>query len=95
MGSIVEYKCPTCRFTTGELTIGWGKAGRREFWGGLARCVPCREIGVVNLSVGRDERDRRCGRCNGSLALIDGVQASVACPNCEIPLGHKTLRLWS
>src|SRR5437016_14598642 len=38
MGSIVAYKCPSCSYATEQLSVGWGKAGRAKFWGGLAVC---------------------------------------------------------
>src|SRR5437867_3513390 len=40
MGSIVAYKCPSCSYATEELSVGWGKAGRAKFWGGLAGTRP-------------------------------------------------------
>jgi hypothetical protein len=33
MGSIVEFNCQGCGFTTGDLRVGWGRAGRTRFWG--------------------------------------------------------------
>ena len=36
MGSLVVYRCGSCSFATDRLQIGWGKAGRARYWGGLA-----------------------------------------------------------
>ena len=78
MGSLVEYRCPTCRYDTGKLSVGWGKAGRASYWGGLALCTACKSLGVVDLSDTRtDRRDRRCAHCNGPLKLIDLIGLDV------------------
>jgi hypothetical protein len=92
MGSIVQFVCPTCRYATGELQVGWGKAGRAKYWGGLAVCAACKEIRLVDLSDPKvDRRDRRCAECNGPLKMIEGMAERVPCPFCATPLeaGHK------
>ena len=65
MGSIVAYKCPACNYATEQLSVGWGKAGRAKFWGGLAVCAECKDLLVLDLAEQRaDRRDRRCAKCN-------------------------------
>jgi hypothetical protein len=96
MGSIVAYKCPSCSFATEQLTVGWGKAGRARFWGGLAVCGECKDLTVIDLAETRaDRRDRRCARCNSPLKLIEGTIDSIACPRCGTTLRHATLGSWS
>lgn len=96
MGSIVEYRCPTCRYATGQLQIGWGKAGRARYWGGLALCPACKAIRVLDLSDPRtDRRDRRCAECNGPVKLIEGIAERLACPQCGGQLTQGTLGPWS
>src|SRR5207245_1250003 len=36
MGSIVEFTCRSCGFTTEHLRVGWGKEGRTRFLAGSA-----------------------------------------------------------
>jgi len=95
MGSIVAYKCAACTFATEQLSVGWGKAGRARFWGGLAVCAECKELTVVNLAEARaDRRDRRCARCNAPLKLIEGTAERIACPRCGHALRHAVLGSW-
>ena len=73
MGSIVAYKCTSCNYATEQLSVGWGKAGRAKFWGGLAVCAECKDLLVLDLAEQRaDRRDRRCAKCNGPVKLIEG-----------------------
>ena len=96
MGSVVAYRCPTCGFATEQLSIGWGKAGRARFWGGLALCVACKDIVVVNLADSRtDRRDQKCTRCNGPLKLIEGTADSIPCPQCAKPFRAAIVGSWS
>jgi hypothetical protein len=96
MGSLVEYRCATCNYATGKLTVGWGKAGRASYWGGLALCDSCKELRVVDLSDARaDRRDRRCAHCNGPLKMVEGIAERVACPQCSAPLTPMNLGSWS
>jgi len=96
MGSLVEYRCATCHYATGKLTVGWGKAGRASYWGGLALCDACKELRVVDLSDARaDRRDRRCAQCNGPLKMIEGIAERVGCPQCGAPLAAANLGSWS
>jgi hypothetical protein len=96
MGSLVEYRCPTCTYSTGKLTVGWGKAGRASYWGGLALCEACKEVRVIDLSDARaDRRDRRCAQCNGPLKMIEGIAERVACPQCGGTLTAANLGSWS
>jgi hypothetical protein len=96
MGSVVEYRCGSCSFATGRLNVGWGKAGRASFWGGLALCEACKDIVVVDLSDTRtDRRDRRCGQCSGPLKLFDGIAEKIACPRCGVSLRSGQLGSWS
>lgn len=96
MGSVVAYRCPACSFATDNLSIGWGKAGRARFWGGLALCAACKQILVINLAESRAERrDQKCTRCNGPLKLIEGTADTVGCPQCGKPLGHAIVGSWS
>ncbi len=94
MGSIVEYRCTACRFTTGQLSLGWGKAGRHQFWGGLARCTPCKMIGVVDLTMKNSDRGSRCVQCNGPLTLLEGLSVSVQCPQCGTSMNHGPIGTW-
>jgi hypothetical protein len=96
MGSIVEYRCGGCTFSTGRLSVGWGKAGRASFWGGLAVCEACKDLTVIDLADTRTERrDRRCAQCNGPLKLFDGIVQRIGCPRCGVPLRCATLGSWS
>lgn len=94
MGSVVEYRCAACSFSTGHLSIGWGKAGRQKFWGALARCVPCRDLGVVDLSA-KHTGDIRCAQCQGLLVLFEGTSVSIPCPWCSASLRHARVDTWS
>ena len=96
MGSLVEYRCATCNYSSGKLTVGWGKAGRASYWGGLALCDACKELRVVDLSDARAvRRDRRCAHCNGPLKMVEGIAERVACPQCSAPLTPMNLGSWS
>ena len=39
MGSIVEFNCRSCGFTSGNLSVGWGKAGRTQVLGRARRLL--------------------------------------------------------
>ena len=96
MGSVVEYRCAGCTFSTGHLSLGWGKAGRASFWGGLALCGTCKALRVVNLSDKRpDGRDPRCPECQGMLKLFEGMVEQIRCPHCGAPMRHTTVGSWS
>ncbi len=96
MGSVVEYRCPTCAFVSGKLQVGWGKAGRASYWGGLALCEACKEISVIDLSDKRvDRRDRRCTHCNGLLKLLDGLAERIKCPQCSAVLTYASAGSWN
>ena len=96
MGSVVEYRCPVCAYNTGHLSVGWGKAGRASYWGGLALCEACKELMVVDLSDTRvDRRDRRCAKCNGPLKLFDGIAERIRCPHCTNALRYANIGSWS
>ena len=96
MGSILTYRCPSCAYATPQLNVGWGKAGRAAYWGGLALCPACKELGVVNLGETRAERrDRRCTRCNGPLKLIEDTGDTIPCPQCGKGLLHTTVGSWN
>jgi hypothetical protein len=95
MGSVVEYRCDACAFSTGKLSVGWGKAGRGRYWGGLARCTPCKAVEVVDLSSAEpDFGGRRCGHCGGSVTLLDGMSTRIPCPRCNVPMEHARLGSW-
>ena len=68
MGSIVEFNCRSCGFTTENLRVGWGKEGRTRFWGGLGLCPACKRLSVVDLSAKLDMH--RCKECQGQLTLL-------------------------
>jgi len=96
MGSVVEYRCAACSFSTGRLSVGWGKAGRASFWGGLALCEACKDLNVIDLADTRaDRRDRRCATCNGPLKLYEGIAERIACPRCGGALRCANLGSWS
>ena len=95
MGLRVTYHCAACGFSSGELAVGWGKGGRRSFWGGLALCPSCQALSVVNLGEVRSEwRDYRCAQCNGLLKLLEGIGEAVTCPHCGTSLQHVCLGSW-
>lgn len=94
MGSVVEYRCRTCTFATGRLSVGWGKAGRQTFWGGLAACTPCKSVSVVNLMLRTARQDTRCAKCNGQLTLFEGISVNIPCPQCHSPMRHAALDTW-
>jgi Mu-like prophage protein Com len=97
VGSVVEYRCEACTFSSGALRIGWGKSGQANFWGGLVRCDLCSELGVADIAAARDRtsRDLRCGHCGGLLTRLEGTSVSVPCPRCRSALRHQTLGTWS
>lgn len=96
MGSLVTYKCAACAFASEQLQVGWGKAGRANYWGGLALCPECKDLIVVNLAEPRaDRRDRRCTRCNGPLRLIEGTTEAIPCPQCGQRLRHAMVGSWN
>jgi ribosomal protein S27E len=97
MGSVVEFRCRVCTFSTERLSIGWGKAGRQRYWGALARCTPCQTIGVVDLSVTQSDRfrDRRCTHCNGPLTVFEGISETIPCPRCSTSMHHAPLGMWN
>ena len=96
MGSLVEYRCPACRYRSGALRIGWGKAGRAEYWGGLAACPACKTILCLNLSdTGADRRDRRCSECGRPVRLLEGIAERIACPRCGADLMAERQESWS
>ena len=95
MGSYVAYRCNGCGFATERLSIGWGKSGRDEYWGGLALCPACKELTAVNLAqrpAGRG--DRRCTRCQGPLKLIEASVDTMPCPHCGKATSRSTLGVW-
>jgi predicted Zn finger-like uncharacterized protein len=96
MGSVVEYRCRSCAFSTGRLSLGWGKAGRARYWGALAHCENCKTLVVVDLSDTRlDQRDRRCEKCRAVLKLLEGMAHDVSCPQCRGVLTQSTLGTWA
>jgi phage FluMu protein Com len=101
MGSIVEFTCPACNFATGKLSVGWGRAGREAYWGGLGVCPACKEIAVVDLAsrpvdqAGRQD-SRRCPKCQGLITLLEGMSQDIPCPRCgarALQRGH--LGVWN
>ena len=98
MGSVVEYRCGTCTFSTGELRIGWGKSGRAKFWGGLVSCEPCGALGVADIATRSASRDGEphCGECDAPLKRLEGTSVPIACPRCRrSSLGYRFLGSWS
>ena len=81
MGSIVEFNCQGCGFTTGDLRVGWGRAGRTRFWGGLGTCAACKRLSVVDLAAKLDTH--RCQECQGQLQLLEGMAQDIPCPECS------------
>jgi phage FluMu protein Com len=81
MGSIVEFNCQGCGFTTGDLRVGWGRAGRTRFWGGLGVCATCKRLSVVDLAAKLDTH--RCQECQGQLQLLEGMAQDIPCPECS------------
>src|SRR6185295_9783714 len=71
MGSIVEFNCRSCGFTTENLRVGWGKEGRTRFWGGLGVCPTCKRLSVVDLAAKLDMH--RCKECQGQVTWLDGL----------------------
>jgi predicted RNA-binding Zn-ribbon protein involved in translation (DUF1610 family) len=93
MGSIVEFNCPSCGFSSGTLSVGWGRAGRTRFWGGLGTCSTCKSLAVVDLAAKLDVH--RCRECQGQLTLIEGVASDIPCPSCNKILRSRNLGLWT
>jgi len=95
MGSVIEYRCGQCQYTTGPLRVGWGKAGRGAFWGAVGFCPACKELISVDLSDPRVERrsDRRCSRCNGPVKVVEGTEMA-RCPQCGAPLKRAPQGTW-
>ncbi len=93
MGSIVEFNCRSCGFTSGNLSVGWGKAGRTRFWGGLGVCSTCKRLSVVDLAVKLDMH--RCKECQSQLTLLEGVAQDIPCPACNTILRSTNLGIWN
>ena len=96
MGSVVEYRCGTCTFSSGRLSVGWGKAGRQRFWGALAHCHDCKKLDVVDLTVRSQDRngEHRCAQCNAPLKILEGLSVAIPCPRCSTPMQHAPLGTW-
>lgn len=100
MGSTVRYHCTACGFTTSELRVGWGRAGRAAFWGAVGICPTCKDLTTIDLSARAPERgarssDRRCAACEGVVTVAEGLAATIRCPHCGAPLAHTALGQWS
>ena len=96
MGSVVEYRCEACQFSSGRLSLGWGRAGRDQYWGALALCEHCKELSVIDLSKSRPERlDVRCKQCRGLLKRLEGIAERLPCPQCGHVLPPSTLGSWA
>jgi len=93
MGSIVEFSCRSCGFTSGSLSVGWGKAGRTRFWGGLGLCPACKRLSVVDLAAKLDMH--RCKDCQGQLTLLEGMAQDIPCPSCSTILRSTNLGVWN
>ncbi|TMA72073.1 MAG: hypothetical protein E6J72_20800 [Deltaproteobacteria bacterium] len=93
MGSIVEFTCRSCGFTTEHLRVGWGKEGRTRFWGGLGVCPACKRLSVVDLSAKLDMH--RCKECQGQLTLLEGLAQDIPCPECSKTLRSTNLGVWN
>jgi hypothetical protein len=93
MGSIVEFNCRSCGFTTENLKVGWGKEGRTRFWGGLGVCPACKRLSVVDLSAKLDMH--RCKECQGQLTLLEGLAQDIPCPECTKTLRSTNLGVWN
>jgi hypothetical protein len=93
MGSIVEFNCQSCGFTTGDLRVGWGRAGRTRFWGGLGTCAACKRLSVVDLAAKLDTH--RCQECQGQLQLLEGMAQDIPCPECTRVLRTTNLGVWN
>ena len=93
MGSIVEFRCQSCGFTSGNLRVGWGKAGRARFWGGLGLCSACKRLAVVDLATRQDVH--RCEQCQGQLQLLEGTAQDIPCPSCSKVLRPKSVDIWN
>jgi len=93
MGSIVEFRCGGCGFTSGELRLGWGKEGRARFWGGLGHCPTCKRLSVVDLASKQDMH--RCQECQGQLQLLEGMAQDIPCPACSKILRTQNVSVWN
>ncbi len=93
MGSIVEFNCPGCGYTSGHLRVGWGREGRSRFWGGLGVCATCKRLSVVDLAAKKDPH--RCQECEAQLQLLEGLAQDIACPACRRTLRSKNLGIWN
>jgi hypothetical protein len=93
MGSIVEFNCRSCGFTTENLRVGWGKEGRTRFWGGLGVCPTCKRLSVVDLAAKLDMH--RCKECQGQLTLLEGLAQDIPCPECSKTLRSTNLGVWN
>ena len=99
MGSLVQFTCPACGFGTGKLSVGWGRAGREAYWGGLGVCPACREVVVVDLASRAPDRagrhdSRRCPSCSGPVTLLEGTSQDIPCPHCAKVLERANLGVW-
>ncbi len=93
MGSIVEFNCLSCGYASGNLSVGWGKAGRTRFWGGLGVCAACQRVCVVDLSSKQDTH--KCEDCEGALQLLEGLAQDIPCPSCQTVLKTKNHGIWN
>jgi hypothetical protein len=94
MGSIVEFTCRSCGYSSGSLSVGWGRAGRTRYWGGLGVCATCKRLCVVDLANKQDMH--RCEECQGALQLLEGLAADIPCPACNgTILRTNNLGVWN
>lgn len=88
MGGLTSYKCKSCGYDSGELTLGPGP-NPDEFDPVLVSCSQCKRLRVVH----RPEIGRGCPKCSGKLRT-ENEDKKVKCPRCGKTLKKELVALW-
>jgi predicted RNA-binding Zn-ribbon protein involved in translation (DUF1610 family) len=91
MGSIVEFNCRSCGFTSENLRVGWGKGAHPVL--GDSPVSTCKRLSVVDLAAKLDTH--RCQECQGQLQLLEGMAQDIPCPECTKVLRSTNLGVWN
>jgi ssDNA-binding Zn-finger/Zn-ribbon topoisomerase 1 len=88
MGELTTFRCPACRYTSGQLALGAGREAR----GLLGTCPRCRDLGAITLRDADDDTlaDDACRWCDDRLTPL----AAPACPRCGATLDAHVDDLW-
>jgi predicted RNA-binding Zn-ribbon protein involved in translation (DUF1610 family) len=90
MGAMVEYRCPKCRYKSGELTLGPAPHPKR-FNPALGSCSKCKRLLVINLA----KKQKNCPLCKTAVVIHeDDDHSDIPCPKCGALLKIEPIGLW-